>query len=264
MNICAPATSNPSIDLNILDEINLNYTERHSQQDLIDFCTKFQEKRINVSYHESLEIASLIAASAMCNNNLYVRLAYKDIAKIVELDKYKIKYFIDYPIDSYLKLKWFLDCTSTTDIYISDDLCYNIPEVFEICKKRGVAIRMVLNKIPSTFEFATTLKEAPVFSPENFDYLNKYIATAEFDCWNGDKYLWNEYNVLYKRWFDKKSFVGDLSFINKDVNTNTVMTNINSEFIEARSSCKYRCAMKSDYPCSRCSRAANISDYYSK
>lgn len=257
MKICAPATYRPGFDLHQLDEIDVEYTDRHKPEDFLNFCKEFKDKEINVSYSDSnkIDITTLELANVILNNRLYVRLLFNgNMKEAEELSEHGIKYFFDYPIDSYLKLKWFLENTDTTDVYITDELIYNLENVSEICQEAGVNIRMVLNRIPSTFMYAGDLPDAPVFIPQDYDVLDKYIDVAEFDCWDGNKYMWNEFNVLYKRWFKKHSWNYGITFINKDVRINVPTFLLDNNLIDYKLSCNHRCMAYYGAQCARCSQ----------
>lgn len=257
MKICAPATSNPGIDLNLLDEITILYTERHTFEKLLNFCSQYSNKQINLVIKEEIPIPSLCTLNRLLEERLYIVVeSLEDVVNgtVEKYDKNNLKWYLSYPIDSYIKLRWVLT-TSTKYIYITDDLFYNLEQIKMRCDKQDIKLRMILNRIPSTFIFAGELKDSPIYTPEDYDFLDKYIETGEFDCWKEQKYQWNVFKVLYKRWFEKKNWNDQLFCINKDVKLDVPVPFHVKDFKEYRSNCQHRC-MTSDYvKCSKCERA---------
>ena len=91
-----------------------------------------------------------------------------------------------------------------SDIYISDDLYYKLPQISQRCKKNNIQLRMVLNRVPA-FSYNELPYTAPFFSPRDMDELSNYIDVGEFDCsFNTPYYDWHKFNVYYKAWFIKK------------------------------------------------------------
>ena len=140
-----------------------------------------------------------------------------------------------------------------TDIYIYDDLCYNIPNISKQCKQNNIDIRLILNTIPSTAPDAGDNLISPIFTPRDKDILNEYIDTIEFDCYIDEdrtQYNWNVFNVLYEVWFKDKDWYGDLRSLNKDLNFYLPVYSTLPTFSEKRISCGRRCAMANS--CHRC------------
>lgn len=271
MKIAAPATSNMPVSFDELDEINLNYSSKNKQEDLIKFCSELKDKRINIFFNgadiEDIfknNLSMILSLKSVLKDNFYIRLSFNQLYHRKYLEEYDIKYFCEYYIDSYIKLRYFLDNTNVSDIYISDDLCYNLKEIKEICESRDISIRMILNKIPSTFIYAGELYDAPIFRPQDFDILDKYIDTAEFDCWKGNKYLWNKYIVLYRRWFNKKEWNEDLRYLNDDISFEFNNDKVPLGYSSFRSTCMHRCMMRNNSPCSKCNRFLQQMQWFKK
>lgn len=268
MRISAPATSNPGFDLTQLDELDVFFTKKHDFEQLLAFCNKFSDQRINLCFEKDTNLLSseeLIQINNTLQNKLYIRLQPQQLDLRDFLEKNNIKYFIDYPVDSYIKLRWMLDYTHTTDIYITDDLCYNFDVIKTMCNLKNINIRMVLNRIPSTFVYAGEMIDAPIFRPSDFDLLQQWIDTAEFDCWEKDgKYNWNKFSVLYKRWFIDKEWSASLNHLNCDILFD-FPPNVFSEYSSIKMNCKHRC-MSSGASCKTCQRWINFAkttnDYF--
>ena len=104
-----------------------------------------------------------------------------------QLQQNNIKFFFgkELPITSFTLLDEMF-ANGVSDIYIADDLCYNLAKVSKRCKEKGVQIRLILNRIPITSLLAYDDVRAPIFSPRHYEELNKYIDVAEFDCYYED------------------------------------------------------------------------------
>ena len=69
-----------------------------------------------------------------------------------------------------------------SDIYISDDLFYNLEKVKQFTVANDIQIRMVLNRAASTSPDRNNDIRGPFVSPRDMDILEQYIDIGEFDC----------------------------------------------------------------------------------
>ena len=135
MKICAPATSNPGIDLNLLDEITILYTERHTFEKLLNFCSQYSDKQINLVIKEEIPISSLCTL-----NRLLEETKEKDTISAC------IKYEADYNFSMSLKdvrheskivIYGIITEESLTEFVMSN---YNA--IVEVFKKKGILTMM--------------------------------------------------------------------------------------------------------------------------
>lgn len=91
-----------------------------------------------------------------------------------------------------------------SDIYIYDNLCYNMEEVKKKCEENNIHTRLIINSIPSISPNKNNDVKAPIYCPRDADIIAKYIDILEFDCWNDNIYNWHLFNVLYKTWIKRK------------------------------------------------------------
>lgn len=137
-------------------------------------------------------------------DNIYVRINGEGLPLVPQLKKKNIKFFLDNQlmIYSYSLLEWVFKI-HPTDIYIGEELFYNLNEVKKMCDKEGIKLRMVLNRIPVINKAVTSNYSVLAFRPQDYDFLSTYIDTGEFDC--GEKYDWTKVEVLYRKWFVEHS-----------------------------------------------------------
>lgn len=92
----------------------------------------------------------------------------------MKLDKGN-KYFFAVHCSSYETLEQCIKC-GVSDVYITDDLCFDIPNVCKVCKKNNVSIRVYPNVAQGTDP-----KENSFFiRPEDAEMYETYVDVFEF------------------------------------------------------------------------------------
>lgn len=231
----------------MIDEYNLKVRDDETAYDnLIDFVQKEESKRLNLAF-EKIDIKTIKIVNAL-NKNIYIRIMNGQLDAIKQLEENSVRYFFDVsiPIYSYTTLNWALS-HSPTDIYITDDLCFNLRHIKNVCEKNGTQLRLVLNKIPMISSVGLD-EDKPIFRPEDSKYLQHYFKTFEFDCFNDkNKYEWDKFEVLYKRWFIMKSWDEDLKYLNNDLSETYIKSTPIYKF-----NCKHRCLQSDNALCYQC------------
>lgn len=76
------------------------------------------------------------------------------------------------------------DCIrlGVSDIYVADDLRYNLKNVKTACNKHNIQVRMVLNRTHTLSRFGGFLSTDPFYCPKDYEALSEYIDIGEFDC----------------------------------------------------------------------------------
>jgi hypothetical protein len=154
-------------------------------------------------------------------------------------------------IYSYSLLEWVL-AHKVKGIYISDDLTYNIEQVYKQCSRQNIKLRVILNRIPAINPLTYTCPTVQVYRPQDFDFLSQYYDVGEFYC--GEEYDWTRAEVLYRKWFIEHDWNSDLEFMNVDLRLPYPTQSIPPELTRLRSVCKHRCTMSADNLCSKCKR----------
>ena len=243
----------------LVGEFNINFDiEKNDLNKLIEFIEQKLDKRINIHFPNGVDIGVLKSIHRLFDN-IYVRLDIQDIVKTAELRELNIPYFFtsNCLVSSYTLLDSFI-LLGVSDIYIADDLCYNIPDVSEYCHSKGVKLRLVLNEIPSTsFDKGINYK-SPIYKPDDIEVLAKYIDTFEFNC--GSPYQWNKFEVLYKTWFVNGYWHGDLQEINKDLHIVLYNDTMLPDWSRYKMKCGRRCNMRISNTCRKCEQFLEIQD----
>ena len=145
-----------------------------------------------------------------------------------------------------------------TDVYIADDLCYNLEKVRKFCDINNLQIRLVLNRIASFRNDKGVDPRAPWFAPEAVDELSKYIDIGEFDCDS-----WLQINTYYRIWFERQEWRENLKHIYLDMGMDIPNQSLMPAFESFKMNCGYRCAYGS--PCKKCNQFIEIAqDLFSK
>lgn len=243
----------------IASEFNiLFFQSKNKIEKLIEFVQEYPEKKINISFPEGVNISIVDSINAV-SNNIYIRLKASDLMAVKDLKNKNIKFFFDYdvPVTNYTNLDAFIRL-GVSDIYIADDLCYNMKELSHYCQEKNVKIRFCLNHIPSTSFDKDINPRSPIFRPEDIKELNKYIDVFEFDC--GKPYDWTKFDVLYRTWFVNKHWHGALFEINEDIGINFHNDAVYPSLNKVKMNCGRRCNQRISNHCKKCDQWISIAE----
>lgn len=184
----------------------------------------------------------------MCEKypNLYLKLTLDYYEKIKELeDRKDLRFFFDTRVSDWDTLLGLIDFR-VTDVYVVEDLCFELDKVAEIAHSRGVKIRIYPNVAQSKWYDSNPLKKFFV-RPEDIDMYKDYVDSVEF--YNVDKKLETYYKIyaLNKKWF------GKLNEIILDFNSELDNKYVIPRFIDKRISCGKKCLKGA-----RCRRCDNV------
>lgn len=248
-----------------IDEYNLYYPASEDKYDtLLEFCTSNLDKRINLWWDGEYNF-SKIKSLYRIHQHLILRVHKSNLQEVTKIVNEELPFFLDYsiPIHSYSMLEWVYQ-VKPKEIYLADDLLHDLPNIAKECHRRGIGLRIVLNRLPVTEAIGRTLYSSPMFFPQDYSLLNLYFDTAEFDLTaSGD--LFCEYaldenwkvkeKLLYKIWFETHEFGDNIGYINDDVYEKYDCKLIPKELNEYKIKCKHRCrALSEDYSCYKCKR----------
>lgn len=228
----------------------LFYKTKNRIEDLIEFIQEYENTRINIQFPDGVHLATLKSINKV-SNNIYCRVRASDMIMIPELKENNIKFFFDSDISAYnySTLAAYINY-GVSDVYITDDLCYDLKNVNKICAENNVQMRLILNHIPSTTFDSGTNPRSPIFMPKDMDILNQYFDVFEFDC--GNPYDWAKFDVLYRTWFENKYWHGQLNEINEDVAQDFNCDSIYPDFTKFKINCQRRCDRRVTNHCTKC------------
>lgn len=225
-----------------VDEFNVKFDpDENDFSKLIDFIQEHKDKRINIEYKNSLDTKTALALAKMAKNIAF-RLKPEDMVRADKLVGH-CNLFFDSSLacSNFWELNYIISTYHVSDVYIVDDLCYDLPRVSEFCHDRYVNIRAIVNRGMSSTPQAPDSRIIPFVRPNDYDFLEKrkYIDVYEFDC--GDPYDFKALKVLYKVFMQDKDWYGNLQELNRDIPFELPNRGLLPEFTKFKSNCKLRC-----------------------
>lgn len=234
-----------------VSEFNIKYTpDKNSFEKLIEFIKTYDaDYRINIEFPQDIDM-SVIKSVNSISDNVYIRVTRNILYHLDKIVNTECKFFMDatLPVSSLIVLHDMIKL-GVTDVYIADDLCYNLDEVSEYCHENNVGLRCVLNLIPSTSLNKGTDPKSMFYRPQDITFLMERYDCFEFDC--GDPFDQYVFNSLYRAWFVQSWWDGNLKEINKDLKIDIPNNALLEAFTFYKSTCKLRC-IKSNAHCHKC------------
>ncbi len=240
----------------------LFYKSRNNLEDLIAFVNHYPDRRINIQFPEGVHLPTLKSINSI-NNHIYVRLKASDMMNLKDLKENHIRFFFDSdcPAYNYSVLDAFINM-GVSDVYIADDLCYNMSDVEAYIHGKHITMRLVLNRIPSTSIDRGVNQRSPIYMPKDMDELSKYYDVFEFDC--GEPYDWAKFDVLYRSWFENKYWHGEMYEINSDVDQKFHCDSLFPEFTGFKLNCGRRCNTRITNHCRKCEQFLELGETLKK
>ena len=251
MKLAAPFTLNPKFT-ELPDEYILRFRENADPEALLDFAEAYSEKDISLIF-EGIDInIDLLEQAVEKNPNIKVCLYNYQMGQIDELKEKNLKFYFsqfDYPCSC---MSFLDDCIrlGVSDIYVADDLRYNLRNVKTVCNKNNIKIRMVLNRTHTLSQFGGFLSTDPFYCPKDYEALSEYVDIGEFDC--GLPYHWDWFEDYYNAWYKYHDYIGSLSDINPDLYFNYPVQHAYKNFNRVKMTCQRHCLW--DDSCGICQR----------
>jgi len=257
MKVALPWVKN-KIDLDMQCEYNITFINKNDNfNKLIEFLSQYPKERFNIAIdisEYSFDFNKLKILKNI-NPNIYIKLSTKNLNQYKILKDLNIKFFFDYsyPIFNYRMLED-ISKLGVTDIYIADDLCYDLANVRKACDKLGISLRWILDIIPSEARDKSSDPRAPWVIPENIEELSKYVDTFEFLENNSEARL----DTLYKIWFKKKQWRENLKALYPELDIDVWNQSLSPELVKYKLNCKYKCSYGSR--CKKCVQNIEIAN----
>lgn len=226
--------------INEADEWTIEYNSRDDT--LLEFLEKNKNKRINLWFKEESSLVPEFFLEELTNkyDNLYIKLNMKYYYN--KNFKHNFKFFYDEFVNDWDTFIGLLDY-GVTDIYVVENLCFELDKVAEVAARYNAQVRVFPNVAQSKFEATAALKKFFI-RPEDLKFYEKYIDVIEF--FDTDEQLDTYYKIyaIDKKWF------GKLNEIIKNFNSEIDNRYIIPKFAEKRVRCGKKCFKNSN--CDRC------------
>lgn len=243
----------PDID-EISHEFNILYKKDSKIKDLITFAEKYPEHRIIISFEDNEVDYSVLDIIKKLHPHVSVRLTKENMNEIPNLQKRAITFFLDtdMPAYNYTTLDMLIKL-GVADVYIADDLFYDLVNVSKVCRSNNVRIRLILNRIPSTAFDKGVNPRSPIITPQMRQSLDRYINVAEFELGETTSIMaaLEKLRTLIKIWFKDEYWLGQLADFNSDIQLSVPCPNylIDTSY---KWSCRRHCCSIPNSRCKRC------------
>ena len=248
--------ANESI-LNEVDEINYTYDIKNIPQ-LERIIKDYNFKRINIilavvdkeKINQSIETIRILKEKNNINN-IYVQLFYfsEEIREeINKLKEYNIPFYFFSKVNDWETFTGLINL-GISDIFISGDLGFSLPQVASRAHKNNIQIRAIPNYCNKIYKNTSALQTFFI-RPEDIDVYESYIDILEF---YGEAEKQKILYEIYKdeQWYGKlKEII--LNFDN-DLDSRFIIPN----FGEVRTKCERKC-LKNE-KCQICQRIESLS-----
>lgn len=245
--------------LDVVDEVILYWS---TKDDIVDFVKeKFpnQDQRITISVNAIDEFNfDMIYAAAVelkkVHNNMSLRFEANDMdtKELIKLKDSGIRYYFEQQCSSLDKL-YGLTMLGASDVIITEELAFDLPQVSAYCKSRGIKIRVFPNVAQNNgYGLATVIPDIKKFfiRPEDVEIYEKYVDI--FEIWGAPE----KTSVLYEI-YKQQQWLGSL----KDIITGFTEDVPNTGFMKHFALCRLNCGKKcfKGVKCDMCNLMKNIS-----
>ena len=235
--------------LNEIDELIIPF---HGQVDkLVDFLEEHKNQRIILDIKDDWKeyYNAILQPIVLQYQNLVLRLQTEEQLIKSHLQNTSIPYFLNQVCTDWETLNAIIEL-KVTDVYISEQLCFELAEIQKLTAAVGVRVRVYPNIAQSARASTPALKTFFV-RPEDVDIYNRrYISTFEFYYPEDVDINWD---VLYRAYAIKKRWRGPLKEIIFGFNNDLDSTYVSPRWAELRMTCRRKC-LKGD----RCFACAQI------
>lgn len=231
--------------INEVDEWTIIYNSKDTT--LLEFLEAHKDKRINLHFTEEVDL-DFLNDLAKKFPNLYFELSMEYLSEILE-NKPEFHYFFDVLVNNWDTFIGLLH-GGVTDIYIVENMGFELDKIAAMAHKEGISIRAFPNVAQSSWNSLNGLKKFFI-RPEDVEVYEPYVDTFEFF---GESEKMDIYYKIYNK--DKKWF-GKLDEIILDFNSDIDNKYVIPRFAEKRISCEKKCLKGGK--CNRCNRILELS-----
>lgn len=236
-----------------VDEVIIDYKNKDGE--LIRFMETIPEQqRIIVKITDKKldidENISILAAAAKVHPNMAVLLPTADAAFAETLKNENLSFFFDKFVNEWDVFMSYMEL-GISDIYIVNELAFEMPEVSRICKEHNVRVRIFPN-VAQMSNTAANLNKLKAFyiRPEDIATYEPYVDVCEFFG------PIDRQSVLYEIYKNEK-WMGDLEELIIGLNYSIPNQSIIPAFGEQRLNCRKDCYRGKCIVCDKIASIAN-------
>lgn len=209
---------------------------------LIEFVRTFPDKQIEVTCRNGVDVKSASALSKVADNVRFC-IGAVDLRKCPQLRERGCRFFFDRSVsaDSWSELSWLVEDMGVSDVYVCDDLMYELDRVHHYCLSHGTLVRLVANRVAASHVVDPKSDIAPLVLPQDMGTIGRWVDVIEFDC--GEPFDFKRLKVLYHVYVTNRFWYGQLGEINPDADGLDIPCPcVSGRLCEKRSTCGLRCA----------------------
>lgn len=236
-----------------VDEFNIDYKDKEIQlAKFLDIYAQSQRVNIRLPLDYTEHDVELIEAAYEKGYNVAAILPHR--AYVDKLKAKNVPFFLELYTSTWDSFIGQIEL-GVSDIYVTQDLAFELDKLSPIAKENNVQIRCFANIAQSSWEDWKGIKTFFI-RPEDVDIYSEYVDVIEF--WDAI----DNQNVLYDVYFKDKKWDGKLREIIKrldnDVNNYYIL---GDEFAKRRIHCGKRCLKdNSRRKCELCDRLIELAD----
>lgn len=251
--------SNKSHIIDKVDEILIRYDKNKILELFTQFIPAHLNQRIIVQLIEEDNIDTIVnnlkKIISIYNENkdikFDIQLPFYNQKFIEELKDTNLKYFFKAAVNSWDKFTGLIS-QNVSDIYITDELAFELDKVAEIAHKNNIKVRIYPNVAQSRWDKLSDILKFFI-RPEDIEMYEPYVDVCEF---YGDKA--QQIDTYYKIYQEDKKWFGDLQEIIIGLDSKIDSRYIIPRFAEKRIKCGKDCLKGGK--CEMCKRILDLSE----
>lgn len=251
--------SNKSHIIDKVDEILIRYDKNKILELFTQFIPAHLNQRVIVQLIEENNIDTIVnnlkKIISIYNENkdikFDIQLPFYNQKFMEELKDTNLKYFFKAAANSWDKFTGLIS-QNVSDIYITDELAFELDKVAEIAHKNNIKVRIYPNVAQSRWDKLSDILKFFI-RPEDIEMYEPYVDVCEF---YGDKA--QQIDTYYKIYQEDKKWFGDLQEIIIGLDSKIDSRYIIPRFAEKRIKCGKDCLKGGK--CEMCKRILDLSE----
>ena len=251
--------SNKSHIIDKVDEILIRYDKNKILELFTQFIPAHLNQRVIIQLIEENNIDTIVnnlkKIISIYNENkdikFDIQLPFYNQKFMEELKDTNLKYFFKAAANSWDKFTGLIS-QNVSDIYITDELAFELDKVAEIAHKNNIKVRIYPNVAQSRWDKLSDILKFFI-RPEDIEMYEPYVDVCEF---YGDKA--QQIDTYYKIYQEDKKWFGDLQEIIIGLDSKIDSRYIIPRFAEKRIKCGKDCLKGGK--CEMCKRILDLSE----